>query len=112
WRQRGRRRRLALGLRIVGRLGLAWSRSGQARPLLLELHAQPGELPLDLPNRLLAFVEPLPLGLGEGELLHGLALTLLGLGDGAGELVGAIESERCGGCGRAPPTLPAGDLEA
>ena len=84
----------------------------EPRLLLLEMHAQSGELPLDLANRLLALVEPLSLGLGEGELLHGLALPLLGLRDGVGELLRAVGACGRGGRGRTPPTLPAGNVEA
>ena len=83
----------------------------EPRPFLLELHAQPGELTLDLADRLLALVEPLALGLGEGELLHGLALAFLGLGDLAGELIRAIGAGGCERLSRPPPALPAGDLE-
>src|SRR6476659_380530 len=112
-RQRGRRRRLTLGLGIARRLrGLTRRGACESRPLLLQVHAQPGELPLDLANRLLALVEPFALGLGEGELLHGLALPLLGLGDLARELVRAIGPCRCRRPGLASPPLPAGDVAA
>src|SRR3954470_16485988 len=118
-RQRGRRRRLAPRLGIAGRCRrrLARRGAGEAGPLLLKMHAQPGELPLDLANRLLPLVEPLALGLGEGELLHGLALALFGLRDLARELVRAVRpggggDGRRGGVGRVPPTLSAGDAEA
>ena len=82
------------------------------RSCSLSLHALPGELPLDLADRLLPLVETFPLGLGEGELLHGLALALLGLRDLAGELVRAIGSRGSDGSGRPPPALAAGNLEA
>src|SRR5438874_4693584 len=103
---------MALGLGITGRLRLTRGRAGEPLPLLLEMHAQPGELPLDLANRLLALLEPLSLGLGEGELLHGLALALLGVRDGTGQLVGVV-GPRWGGRrhGRAPPALPSGNVE-
>jgi hypothetical protein len=58
---------------------------------------------------LLALLETLALRLGEGELLDCLALPLLGLGEGLGDLVGAVGP---GWRGSAPTALPAGDLEA
>src|ERR1043166_8821448 len=74
-------RRMGGGLGPARRLGPAGSRAAEPLPLLLQLHAQAGELPLDLADRLLALVESLSLCLGEGELLHGLLLALLGRGD-------------------------------
>src|SRR5436190_23499528 len=61
-RQWSRGRRIALGLcGIANWLRLGGNRARQPRALLLELDAQPGELPLDLSDLLLALVEPLPL---------------------------------------------------
>src|SRR5437764_1181000 len=107
-RQGSRRRRFCVGLRLARRLGLRGDGACELGPLLLELDAQPGELPLDLSDRLLTLVEPLPLRLGERELLNRLAFALLHLRDGAGELVGTVWA--CG-IGGPPPTLSAGHLE-
>src|SRR6185503_11100461 len=56
-------------------------------------------------------------GLREGQLLHGLALTLLRLGDLPRELVRAVRPASCRRCGlrglgsRAATALATGDLE-
>ena len=86
--------------------------AAQPRLLLLELDAQAGKLPLDPPNRLLPLVEPLPLGLREGELLDRLALALLGLRDLLRELARTVGTGWSGSGSRsAPASLPTGDIE-
>src|SRR5438270_373931 len=111
-RQRRRRRRLAIRLGLSRRFGLGWGAARHPRSFLLEPDAQPGELPFDFPDRLLALVEPLPLRLRERELLHCLAFALLGLRDLLGELTRAVGPRRRGSRSRgAPAPLPAGDLE-
>src|SRR5689334_4572271 len=108
--QGGRGRRVALGIRrIADRLGLRRNVPCELGPLLLKLHAQPGELALDLADRLLALVEPLPLRLRQSELLYRFLLALLGRGDRLGQLLRALRPD---GSGSAAAALPAGHVEA
>jgi hypothetical protein len=78
-------------------------------PLLVELDAQPRELSLDLPDRLLALVELLTLRLRQRKLLDRLALALLRRRDGLVELGRALGD---GGPAGAAAALPAGYVEA